>query len=287
MIRIIPRLDIKGSNLVKGVNLEGLRVMGKPEDFARFYYDQGADELIYVDAVASLYGRNSLLHIVEKTAKEIFIPLTAGGGLRNLKDIQNILRAGADKIFLNTEAIQRPEIIREAANAFGSSTVVISIEATKKTDGMYECYTDNGRIPTGIDAIEWAKRVAGLGAGEILLTSIDREGTGKGFDVELVRKVTDVVSIPVIASGGAGKSEHVMDVLKNGKADAVALASILHYRAIQELKVDPRAFTEGNINFLQSGEGFKKVEKVTLVELKNYLAEQGFTVRNCSPEVVG
>src|SRR5712691_717483 len=188
-IRIIPRLDIKGPNLVKGIHLEGLRVLGKPEQFAKLYYEQGADELLYMDVVASLYQRNSLLDIVSRTSKELFIPLTVGGGLRSLDDIRAALKAGADKVALNTAAIRRPEFVREAAERFGSSTIIVSIEAIRRTDGTYEAYTDNGRERTGVDALQWAQQAATLGAGEILVTSIDREGTGKGFDMELVRQI--------------------------------------------------------------------------------------------------
>src|SRR5574341_1652307 len=166
--RIIPRLDIKGPNLVKGIHLEGLRVLGKPDRFARCYYEHGADELLYMDVVASLYGRNSLLEIVARTSKEIFIPLTVGGGLRTLDDIKEALRAGADKVSLNTAAIGNPELVREASRRFGSSTIVVSIEAVKKPDGSYEAYTDNGRERTGVDALQWAVQAAELGAGEIL-----------------------------------------------------------------------------------------------------------------------
>ena len=164
-VRLIPRLDIKGPNLVKGIHLEGLRVLGKPERFARWYYEQGADELLYMDVVASLYQRNSLLDIVRRTSREIFIPLTVGGGLRTLDDIREVLRAGADKVALNTAAINRPELVREAAECFGSSTIVVSIEAIRKPDGRYEAYTDNGREKTGVDVFEWAVRAAELGAG--------------------------------------------------------------------------------------------------------------------------
>jgi cyclase len=173
--------------------LEGLRVLGKPEQFARHYYETGADELLYIDVVASLYGRNSLLAIIERTATEIFIPLTVGGGLRTVDDIRSVLRAGADKVSINTAAIKRPELIREAATAFGSSTVVVSIEAIKKSDGTYECYTDYGRERTGVDAFEGANRAAELGADELFVTSIDREGTGKGFDLELTRRISESV----------------------------------------------------------------------------------------------
>jgi len=180
-LRIIPRLDIKGQNLVKGIHLEGLRVLGKPERFARYYYEQGADELLYVDIVASLYGRNNLLAIIERTAREIFIPLTVGGGLRSIEDIRNALRAGADKVAINTAAVRCPGFLREAAQKFGSSTVVLSIEAIKQPSGNYEAYTDNGRERAGLDVFEWAMRGVELGAGEILVTSVDREGTGLGL----------------------------------------------------------------------------------------------------------
>lgn len=279
-VRVIPRLDIKGSNLVKGIHLEGLRVLGKPQDFARYYYERGADELLYIDIVASLYERNSLLHIVEKTAREIFIPLTVGGGLRSLEDIRTILRAGADKVALNTAVIRRPELIREASQKFGSSTIVVSIEAIKRPDGTYECYTDNGRIPTGMDAIDWAVKAANLGAGEILLTSIDYEGTGKGFDVELTRLIAESVSIPVIACGGAGEASHVYEIIKEGKADAVSVASLLHYRFLREREHKNDSFSEGNIDFLRSGGGYSRVEDITLPELKEYLSSRGIMCGN-------
>lgn len=278
-IRIIPRLDIKGSNLVKGVHLEGLRVLGKPERFARFYYEQGADELIYMDIVASLYNRNNLAHIVEKTSREIFIPLTVGGGLRTLEDVRHILHSGADKVALNTAVIAKPELIREAASRFGSSTIVVSIEVIKQPHGGYECYTDNGRVPTGLDAVEWAQRAEELGAGEILVTSIDKEGTGKGYDVALTRRIADLVSIPVIACGGAGQIQHIRDVIVEGHADAVVMASVLHYRAIWELEHQQQDFTEGNVNFLMSREGYSKVQAATLSEIKSYLGNDDIKTR--------
>src|SRR3989338_7010492 len=190
-IRIIPRLDVKGPNLVKGIHLEGLRVLGRPEEFAAQYYLEGADELMYMDVVASLYNRNSLHDIIAKAAKKIFIPLTVGGGLRTIEDIRGVLRAGADKVSLNTAAIKNPEIISEASRKFGSSTIVISIEAIRQPDGRYLAYTDNGREYTGVEVLEWAKRVETLGAGEIMLTSVDKEGTGSGYDIELTRMVAD------------------------------------------------------------------------------------------------
>ena len=278
-VRVIPRLDIKGPNLVKGIHLEGLRVLGKPERFARLYYEQGADELLYMDVVASLYQRNSLLEIVARTSKEIFIPLTVGGGLRTLDDIRTVLRAGADKVSLNTAAILRPELVREASRVFGSSTIVVSIEAIRKPDGSYEAYTDNGRERTGVDALKWAVRVAELGAGEIIVASIDREGTGKGFDLELTRKVAESVPIPVIACGGAGTVYHVCEVATKGKADAVCIASLLHYNIIKRYDYNEDFSGEGNIEYLKARRGFSKIQDTTLGEIKQYLIKNDISCR--------
>jgi len=277
-IRIIPRLDIKGPNLVKGVHLEGLRVVGRPERFARLYYEEGADELFYMDVVASLYQRNSLLDMVSKTAGEIFIPLTVGGGLRSLDDIRAALVAGADRVALNTAAINRPELVREAARRFGSSAVSISIEAIRKRDGTYEAYTDNGRQPTGVDAVEWAVRAAELGAGEILVTSIDREGTGEGFDIELTRRIAETVPIPVVACGGAGTVAHVAEVISAGSADAVCLASMLHYNVVRRYGSD-EGFSEGNTDYLRKPRKVSKIQGMTLPEIKEYLIRQKIACR--------
>jgi cyclase len=278
--RVIPRLDIKGPNLVKGIHMEGLRVLGKPEHFARHYYEHGADELIYMDAVASLYGRNCLTEIVAKTAREIFIPLTVGGGLRSLDDIREVLRAGADKVCLNTAAVKRPELISEAANSFGSSTIVISIEAIKQPDGSWHHFTDYGREVTGLDAVQWAIRAAGLGAGELLVTSIDREGTGQGFDLELTARIARAVDIPVIAAGGAGRTGHALEAVEGGLADAVSLASLLHYRCCGDLQVDQGQFqAEGNIEYLKTGRDFSRITGSTLEEVKSLLASHGVACR--------
>lgn len=279
-IRIIPRLDIKGPNLVKGIHLEGLRVLGKPEQFARYYYEQGADELVYMDVVASLYNRNSLHDIIERTAREIFIPLTVGGGLRTIEDIRNVLRAGADKVSLNTAAINNPYIITEASRKFGSSTILVSIEAIKEPDGRYLAYTDNGREYTGTEVLAWAKRAEELGAGEIMLTSIDREGTGMGYDIELTEMVAGAVSIPVIACGGAGKIEDIGIVISRGKADAVAVASILHYEFIRNNNIEMDTTGEGNITFLKSGKSFSKIEPSDLNSIKEYLHQNGIECRS-------
>lgn len=277
--RIIPKLEIKGPNLVKGIHLEGLRVLGKPEDFARYYYEQGADELLYMDVVASLYGRNSLHDIIRKTAEEIFIPLTVGGGLRTIQDIKEVLRAGADKVSLNTAAIKNPNIIREASHVFGSSTITVTIEAIKQSNGKYLAYTDNGREFTGKEVISWAKEVESLGAGEIILTSVDQDGTGKGFDIELIKMVSQQISIPVIANGGAGKNEDVANAITKGGADAVALASLLHYNYITQ---HPRAMEidkEGNIEYLKSGQIFSKISPASINGMKLYLKQEKILCR--------
>lgn len=227
-VRLIARLDIKAPNLVKGIQLEGLRVIGDPAEHALRYYREGIDELLYVDIVASLYERNSLADIVEKTASEIFVPLTVGGGVRSLDDIYRLLRAGADKVAINTAAVRRPDFIREASRVFGSQCIVLSVEA-KRQANHWEAYTDNGRERTQLDALEWVRRAVDLGAGEVLLTSVDAEGMRRGFDLDLVRRVSTSVSVPVIASGGAGSVEHVASATRHG-ADAVAIASILHYQ---------------------------------------------------------
>lgn len=227
--RLIARLDVKGPTLIKGVHLEGLRVLGDPQEYAKRYYAQGADELIYMDIVASLYGRSKLTEIVRRAAEDVFIPMTVGGGIRSIEDVRDLLGAGADKVAINTAAVHRPELIREVARRFGSQCMVLSIEAKQQGLGHWEVYTDCGRERSGIDVVEWARKGEELGAGEILVTSIDREGTRQGFDLELTRAITSAVGIPVIASGGMGKASDLVDVVTQGKADAVAMADVLHY----------------------------------------------------------
>jgi imidazole glycerol-phosphate synthase subunit HisF len=278
--RIIPRLDIKGPNLVKGIHLEGLRVLGKPEDFAKLYYEQGADELIYQDTVASLYQRNSLTDIITKTAKNIFIPITVGGGLRTLDDINKVLRAGADKVAINTAAIKNPDFITEASRAFGSSTIVIAVEAIKQPDQSYLAYTDNGREYTGIDAISWAKEAEDRGAGEILLTSIDQEGTGNGFDFTLVKMVSEVLTIPVIAHGGAANDSHIFTSIKDSGADAVAIASMLHYSVLNRNgSIVSNYDDEGNTEFLKKKRSFKMFGKENISEIKDTLMGRNIPLR--------
>jgi imidazole glycerol-phosphate synthase subunit HisF len=229
-IRLIARLDIKGPNLIKGIHLEGLRVIGAPNEHALRYYHQGADELIYMDCVASLYGRNNLREIVRSAAQDVFIPMTVGGGIRSVDDVTELLRCGADKVAVNTAAVARPQLLTEIAQRFGSQCLVLSIEAKQIGPERWEAYTDNGRERTGLDVIAWVKRGVELGAGEVLLTSVDREGTRRGYDVALARAVTAEVSVPVIASGGMGKPADVIEVVEQGNADAVAMADILHYQ---------------------------------------------------------
>lgn len=222
-------MDIKAPNLIKGVNLEGLRKIGDPAAFAKKYYEAGIDEIVYMDIVASLYERNSLGDIVSSTSEEVFIPITVGGGIRSLSDVENMMRCGADKVAINTAAVKRPELISDIAKTFGSQCMVLSIEAKQTAQGKWEAYTDNGREKTGLDAVEWAKHGVSIGAGEIFLTSVDREGTRKGFDLKLIRQISDSVSVPVIASGGMGNVEHLVEAVNVGHANAVAMADILHY----------------------------------------------------------
>lgn len=251
--RIIPCLDVKDGRVVKGVEFVNLRDAGDPVEVARLYNTEGADELCFLDITASHEKRKIILKVVESTASEVFMPLTVGGGIRTIQDIRDLLLAGADKVSINTAAVDQPEFVRAAVESFGSQCIVVSIDA-KRVSGQgqsldaqrtmhnaqlsWEVYTHGGRKPTGIDAVGWAVTMAGYGAGEILLTSMDRDGTQQGYDLELTRAVSEAVSVPVIASGGAGTLTHLYDVLTIGKADAVLAASIFHFRqvSIQQAK---------------------------------------------------
>jgi len=228
-VRLIARLDIKGVNLIKGVHLEGLRVVGDPQIHAAKYYQDGADEIIYMDTVASLYGRNNLVEVVSRATEHVFVPITVGGGIRSVEDARTLLRAGADKVAINTAAIKEPKLISQLSDVWGSSTIVLSIEAKKTGDKKWEAYTDNGRERTGLDVGQWAEMGANLGAGEIFVTSVDQEGTRKGFDCELVAEITKRVEIPVIASGGFGSLDHLSQLVKTAKPTGVAIADSLHY----------------------------------------------------------
>lgn len=253
-------------------------MLGQPWEFAKHYYETGADELLFVDVVASLYQRNSLKDIISRTAQEIFIPLTVAGGIRTIDDIRDILRAGADKVAINTAAIQNPEFISTASRLFGSSTIVVSIEAMLE-HGKYLVYTDNGREYTGIEAISWAKKVEALGAGEILLTSIDRDGTGEGYDEELTIMISRAVSIPVIACGGCGTLDHVAGVIRNGGADAVSMASVLHYSFAGGRSDASKITGEGNTEFLRSGRSLSTVSPLEIGGIKKYLNSHAIPCR--------
>lgn len=244
-VRIISRLDIKLDRLIKGIQLEGWRPIGAPNEIARQYYEQNIDELIYVDAVASLYSRDMLLDIVRDTTKDIFIPLTVGGGIRTVDDAAVLLRSGADKICANTGCHQNPQLIDDVANKFGSQCMVVYIEALRRNPGRWDCFMDCSREPTGKDVVAWAKEAVDRGAGEILLTSIDQEGTGKGFDIELVQAVAATVNVPVIANGGFGKLEHFYSAIHDGKADAVCISSAFHYGRIPIESVRQYALENG------------------------------------------
>ena len=250
--RLIPCLDVKDGRVVKGVRFVDLRDAGDPVEAALAYDAQGADELVFLDITASHEDRAIMLDVVRRTAEGIYMPLTVGGGIRSLADIRTLLRAGADKVSLNTAALAQPELIREAAHAFGSQCIVVAIDAKRETDGpeaRWGVYTHGGRRPAGRDAVEWAREVESLGAGEILLTSMDRDGTGAGYDLALTRAVSEAVSVPVIASGGAGGLEHLFESVTEGKADAALVASIFHFG------------------------------RHTILEAKRYLRERGVTVR--------
>ncbi len=227
--RIIPCLDVKSGRVVKGVNFVALRDAGDPVEIARRYDEQGADEITFLDITASSDQRDIILHIVEACAEQVFIPLTVGGGVRKVEDVRRLLNAGADKVSMNTAAVQNPQLVADAAGKVGSQCIVVAIDAKQTAPGKWEVFTHGGRNNTHIDAIEWARQVAGLGAGEILLTSMDRDGTRNGFDLGLTRAVADAVPIPVIASGGVGNLQHLADGVTLGRADAVLAASIFHY----------------------------------------------------------
>jgi len=279
-IRIIPKLDIKGPNLVKGIHLEGLRVLGKPEEFAKYYYEQGADEIIYQDVVASLYGRNSLHDIISRTAKEIFIPLTVGGGIRTLEDISSVLRAGADKVTINTAAHENPELISQASREFGKSTIVVSIEAIRQPDGSFQAFTDNGRNKTGREVISWARQIVELGAGEILLTSVDREGTGEGANIELIRQVNSNINIPLVVHGGIGSYEHVLEAVAERKMiSGIAISSMFHYEYLTNNRNTIGFEKEGNIEFLKSNRLYSRITPTPLGVLKNNLMKKNIVCR--------
>ena len=237
-IRVLARLDIKGPNLIKGVHLEGLRIVGDPIEFASKYYLEGVDEILFMDSVASLYGRNHLADIIRVTAHDVFVPITVGGGIRSVADAKDVLNSGADKIAVNSAAVARPELIKEIAESFGSQAMVLSVEAKRTQNNQWEVYTDNGREKSGLLVTEWVEQAQSLGAGEVLITSVDKEGTCRGFDVALMKQVSSTVSLPVIASGGMGKLSDLDELIEASDISAVAIANTLHYEknSIPEIK---------------------------------------------------
>lgn len=292
-IRLIPRIEVKGPNLVKGIQFDGWRVLGLPERFAGLYSAGGADEIILQDVVASLFRRPPRLDVIRRVAAVTTVPLTVAGGIRSVEDVRAVLRAGADKVAINTAAIADPGLLRDAARTFGAQCIVASIEAMRTGRGRYECFVDHGRQQTGIDVLDWARRAIDLGAGEILLTSVEREGTGEGFDLELTAAVSRVAPVPVIASGGAGRPEHVVQAVRDGAADAVAAASLFHFRYAQPvegptlhwLSPDLRMGTpvdSGNVDFLNHGYGGLRailVEPCAIATVKQAMAAAGIPVR--------
>ena len=249
--RIIPCLDVHGGRVVKGINFVNLRDAGDPVELAAFYDQEGADELVFLDISASYEERRTMAEVVRQTAREVFIPFAVGGGIRTIDDIREILKAGADKVSINSAAIRQPAIITEGALKFGSQCIVVAIDARRSETGGWEVFIDGGRVPTGIDALEWAARVEKLGAGEILLTSMDKDGTKDGYDIPLTAAISAQAGIPVIASGGAGNLEHLREAVTEGKADAVLCASIFHYR------------------------------EYSVKQAKEYLADRGVAIRLC------
>tara|TARA_Y100000816_G_scaffold258508_1_gene213420 strand:+ start:23042 stop:23872 length:831 start_codon:yes stop_codon:yes gene_type:complete len=250
-LRIIPRLDIKGQNLVKGIHLEGFRALGNVNDYIEKYYLEEADEILLNDVVASLYNRNTLFNLIKKITKKIFIPLIAGGGIKSLKDIEFLLSSGADRVFLNSSIIQNPRLLSDAVKYFGSSTIIVSIEAIK-SKRKYFCLTNSGREETNLEVNSWIKQVEDMGASEIFLTSVDMDGTGRGFDIKLISQINNLISIPIIISGGYGKTTDIKKILKYKKISAISIGSALHYSSIKNFKYNFNKFDEGNYEFLKS-----------------------------------
>jgi imidazole glycerol-phosphate synthase subunit HisF len=278
--RLIARLDIKGPNLVKGIGFEGLRVLGKPSAFAKRYYADGIDELSYQDVKASLHQQRFLKDIIKETASGIFIPLTVGGGLKNLQDIEAVFNFGADRVAINTAAIYRPELIREASRNFGSSNLVINVEAVKESDGSYGAFCNNARDETGWDVVDWCRKIEDLGASEIVLSAVGRDGTGEGFDLDLVGSVCERIDLPVIAHGGALNVDHIVELFTQTSAAGAMLASSLHYGCLDHVgNTESRFERGGNVKFLRDKRSFSNFQEISVGEIKNALRESGVHCR--------
>ena len=276
-IRIIPKLDIKNGYLIKGINLEGLRILGSPYEFAKFYSENGADEIFFQDNVASLYGTNNLIKFINETAKNINIPLTVGGGVRNLKDIETMLRNGADKVCINSQAIKDPSFIYKAAKIFGSSTISALIETINYNGNYYYTYSCGLELVKK-DPVQWSKTLEDLGAGEIFLTSVDKEGLGIGCDIDITKKISSNVNVPVVAHGGIGNLKHFFDVISKTKINGVSASSIFHYNVVNQFKIDITNIKIGNTDFLENFKK-KKTDKKIISKIKNYLNKNKIEVR--------
>ena len=281
MKRIISKLDVKGPNLVKGVCLEGLRVLGEPSLFAKKYFNQMIDEIIYHDCVASLYDRKNFLELIKKTSSNVFIPISVGGGIKSLKDIEKVLSSGADKVFINSAAIKKPKFLIEATKQFGSSNICLSIETIKNYNNEFICLSNYGREVSNKKLYDWFCEAQQLGVGEIVVTSISRDGMGNGFDEEILELIYDKINVPFVIHGGAGNEKQIFDVLKHDKVSGVALSSILHYSLIREkdFVFEKDIKEEGNVNFLKNSEDTFNFKKINIISLKKYLKKKGIEVR--------
>lgn len=271
-LRIIPKLDIKNENLVKGVNLEGLRSLGDPKKFAEIYYLEGADELIYHDVVASLYERNSTTELIKKTSANIFLPMIVGGGINTLKEVERVLKSGADRIFINTAAINNHKFIDEIIKFFGASTLVVSIEVVEK-EKLYFCRKDFGREQTDIELSEWCKKIQDKGVAEIMVTSIDRDGTGKGFDLDIVKILKKEVKIPYILNGGFSKLVHFEEVLNLDIPSGFAVGSVFHYDQLNKIS-DKKNYTDGNFEFLRQKSSYNNFKPLSIKKIKKFLSQK-------------
>ena len=279
MKRIISKLDIKGPNLVKGVNLEGLRVLGEPSYFAKKYYQDLSDEIIYHDCVASLYDRKNFYNLIEKTSSDIFIPISVGGGIKSLKDIEKVLNAGADKVFINSAAIKKPKFLIEASRQFGSANICLSMEVVKNSDNEYMCLSNYGREVSNKKLLDWFIEAQQHGVGEIILTSISCDGIGNGLDLEILELIYDKINVPFIIHGGAGNEKQIYDVLKYDKISGVAISSMLHYSLIREKNFKFVSKSEGNTQFLTSSKNNSHFKKTNIRLIKKYLKSKGISVR--------
>ena len=294
MIRLITKLDVKGPNLIKGISYEGNRVLGEADYFSEMYSISGSDEIFFQDSVASLYQRNNLLDILKKCATKVRIPITVAGGIRNLKNIRDLLKAGADKVAINTAGIKNPNFLKKATKFFGSQCIVASIEAKKKDDGLYEAWVDYGRQPTGVEVLKWCEMLMDYGVGEIIISSVDKDGTGEGFDINLIKKICEISSVPVVACSGAGKKQHFVELLKKTNCNAVCAASIFHYHYINDKNNEliynksknlrlGKSIDTGNVEFINFGYGNMKsmqVEPCSIRNLKKYLKEKKIKIRD-------